>query len=470
MNRLIRCVISFVLPFFCLLISVSYANIETEVPYYPFGASLSSTAPSSPFADYTYEEIYDILYAYMKTPTDETTNTFNNICSYIDKAGYCIEFIQWNYSSYGPFFEAYIFKKGDGELGINYDSSAHRVNVLFRPSAPTFDLCVVTYSSGGEYYIKPRSYTDSEFNANYIFVQNFDLFYNTPVLSYSTASIKNMTYTNSRWYWDGTYFYEPSVPEEPDTPSLPSNVEIAQAVQSFYNSDYYKNNKDFKEFFVLYNSLKGIYSFIGHNSVGEIANHFEYGSTLSQIIYSDDYPSNTYGLSYWKFNLETLGSQISNIFNNYYWLYSSYDNGESITYDGKGYVTDLLEVEFDSRYSTIVYSSTNYLCRVYDYENEEETINDATISGNQYTYDETLDPTTNEYNPIKDYVPTDPTQSILGDADFDEINKVFEENKNVLDIGNASWLFTANNQLFNYFSGFISFLIVLIIISRLLGG
>lgn len=460
MNRLIRCVISFVLPFFCLLISVSYAEFSTT----PLSGSVTSfsdvgTKSDNSFGDYKYSQIKSIVYNRYFHEDSSNIIIFDSMVSYLKDNGYNIVV-----TSNEEQTEYYVYVC-ESNISIGARKATTKKYIYFTYIAEPIDNNYVVKIFADS---SSTTYAEKETAGRTIYLR--DTY--TGEMLYSSVDVKAIVNNNGPT-WSGTdYFYTTSQnnPDEPDTPSLPSNSEIAQAVQAFYNSDYYKNNKDFKEFFVLYNSKNGIYSFIGHNAVGEIANHFEYGSTLSQIVYSDDYPSNPYGLSYWNFNLETLGSQISNFFNNYYWLYSSYDNGESITYDGKGYVTDLVEVEFDSRYSTIVYSSTNYLCRVYDYENEEETTNDATIPGNQYTYDETLDPTTNEYNPIKDYIPTDPTQSILGDVDFDEINKVFEENKDILNIENASWLFTANNQLINYFIGFLSFLIVLIIISRLLGG
>lgn len=460
MNILNKIILSFVLPALCLLISVSYASefVAGTEYFMPTNPTKSTTTLTKFSDDYTKSAGSTIIGNYISDSSTyasdfkdlvNSTMAFNNFDRYVifsyDYSG--------NAQNYCFFWNSTI--NDIACFGDILGFSEHSDFIRYYRGSGSAELKHDIITGSGPQRLASESYT------------NFTFFE-------SNSSIKYCEKQGSTDYyvWDGvSYVYEHSNSgSEEDIPAMPTNSEIASVVQSFYNSDYYKNNKDFKEFFVLYNSLKGIYSFIGHNSVGEIANHFEYGSTLSQIVYSDDYPSNIYGLSYWKFALETLGSQISNFFNNYYWLYSSYDNGETITYDGKGYVTDLVEVEFDSRYSTIVYSSTNYLCRVYDYENEEETNEQATIPGNQYTHDETLDPTTNEYNPIKDYIPTDPTQSTLGDVDFDEINKVFEENKDILNIENASWLFSANNQLINYFIGFLSFLIVLIIISRLLGG
>lgn len=463
MNKLNKKIISFVLLFsICLLVNVSYA-FEKDVSIV-LGDGSYDLDYESKIGDSLVSDITPDLYNKYLNPNDpEIDAIFNERIEFIfNELGFNSYFMYGYTNADGnDYFSASFFNDTSINFGF-YDNAGKRIfcleasnnSQLYRLNKSTnggfvSSAYVYTYNTNSKYY-------------NRLTPQSLAYFITSPNLK-----VHNLVYSSEdNIYWDGTY-YSTSSEEEP---TMPTNAEISQAVQAFYNSDYYKNNKDFKEFFVLYNSLKGIYSFIGHNSVGEIAGHFKYGSTLSQHIYTENYPSNTTGLRYWNFSLETLGSQISNVFNNYYWLYSSHDNGISFAYNGKGYVTDLIDVKFDSRYSTIVYSSIDYLCRIYDYENDEETTEDATISGDQYTYDENLDPTTNEYNPIENFVPVNPSQSILGDVDFNEINKTFEENKDILNIENASWLFTANNKLVGYFIGFLSLLIVFLIISRILGG
>lgn len=464
MNRLKKILLSFVLPILCLLISVSYAEIEMDIPYYAYGFSWSSTAPTSPFSDYTFDEIYNISNSYTTNPTDETTNAFNNMCSYIDNAGYCIEWVKWDYRNgmYGPWFETIIFKKGDGELGIKKESD--RYQFLFRPNSTQFELYLACSNPNTTKFTSYTSLTDSELNDyKYILSTYFSNFSNDIEIEYCNTNIKNMTYTDSRYYWDGTYFYEYSGGGSEETPTMPTNAEIAQVVQAFYNSDYYKNNKDFSDFMVLYNYDTNYFDFVGHN----------FGIDLGQVIVPPDYEYEgySYNQDWWKFFLRNISSEIaSKLWNRYYWLYSTNDFGENITYEGKGSIKNLIDLHFSTK-SIIVYSTTDYpVVKIETDENGVFNPVEGTIPGDQYTYDENLDPTTNEYNPVENFVPSNPVQSVLGDVDFDEINKTFEENKDILNIEGASWLFTANNKLVGYFIGFLSLLIVFLIISRVLGG
>lgn len=438
-----------------LFLSYSYAEFTSSElnvlsPDISVGSISSSymTKNNIPDTDYSYSKGLEIINNYI---SDSSTylDTFETFVSDIQKTGKEVIVGKYN-NSYNMLF---IINNTDIGFNESYNNSGHP-RLCFSNNSSVDSYVIVTYKSGSNYYLDSKSYTSDTVAYNPIYCS----------VIYSSTNIKKLT---GKTIWDGTYYYE--VPtDSPDTPLLPTNSEIAQAVQNFYNSDYYKNNKDFKEFFVLYNSANGVYSFIGHTCVGEVATHFTYGSTLGQAVYSANYPGNTSGLNYWSFKLETLGSQISNFFINKYWLYSSSDSGASFKYDGIGKISDLEEIKFDSRYSTIVYSSTDYLCTFYDYQNDEEIISDGTIPGNQYTDKEVLEPTTNEYNPLKNYVSPSPTDTILSGVDGSSILDII--NGNIISWTEMSWVFTSVSSLFNTFSSLLLLICVLLLISKIIGG
>lgn len=448
MNRLIRIMCAFVLPFLCFLINVSYAEYNSSSPS-PGQASYSQADTSLiDLCGYTASQIPSIF-----DDRENNPDAYNTLLSTFTDNGYYIYFPGWRYSStVKPTGFVIIPTSTFRDIGVSSSGSLmpyFKINDIFGHyatsiSSPSFKVYKAT--SEGHLAINSMSNCSS----------SLDMFGNLPYVK--------QLYSNNGIYWDGeSYYYQAPKPDIPDTPSLPSNAEIAQAVQAFYNSDYYKNNKNFSDFFALYNYENSTFSFIGHN----------FGIDLGQVIVPPDYEYEgySYNQDWWKFFLRNISSELaSNLWNKYYWLYSTTDFGENIKSDGKGSIKDLINLHFSTN-SIIVYSTTDYpVVKIETDENGVLTPVEGTIPGDQYTYDENLDPTTNEYNPLENFVPSNPVQSILGDVNFDEINKTFEENKDLLNIEGASWLFTANNKLVGYFVGFLSLLIVFLIISRILGG
>lgn len=449
MNRLNKIVISFVLPFFVLLFNVSYAYIEPDIQY--------TKATGSPYINtttlfgYSRYEIGRIIYLHLAT--GETEN-FNKLVESASQAGY--NYFIFNDSSI--ISKYYCFVPKDMDVGFYKYSSTDSCYNLCIEASLTQPVYFGIYNSNNGVMSDTttllKQYALSTID-NGLYYETFYYINSLSSTSFFEANC-NVKVLGNPVIWDGvTYLHK----VEPDTPSLPSNSEIAQAVQAFYNSDYYKNNKDFEDFIVMYNYETKYFDFIGHN--------FE--DKFQQLIFP---AGHIYNERWWKFSLDGLTTQASSyLFNKYYWLYSTNDFGENIKYEGKGSINDLLDLRFATS-SIIVYSTNEYDVVVYTYDENDEFVSSEmeTMPGDQYTYDENLDPTTNEYNPLENFVPTNPSQTILGDVDFNEINKVFEENKDILNIEGASWLFTANNQLTNYFLGFLSLLIVFLIISRILGG
>lgn len=438
-------IFSFVLLSFCLLINVSIAEFSetTSVPECIFttGTVIDS---STQFGNYSLTDIKTLVTNYNSGGYEDS--------SFADDYNVMLDTLKAN----GYYFFNYCDNYSSFILGTWSDTGVKiQTNGTYKGLYFYFDIDAwYIYPAGSRFYNKTST------SAGYFLIQlqvyddNEHVQLNCPC--------KVLDRTTGLWTSEYLISYPPNT-DESDTPSLPSNAEIAQTVQAFYNSDYYKNNKDFKDFIVLLNTKTNAISFIGHN----------FSEYLSQQIVPANYEfdGEKYSQDWWRFYLRSITDQIkATLFERYYWLYSTIDLGETITYDGKGYMNDLLNLRFTTQ-SVIIYSTADYYVQTFEKDDEgvywPET---GTIPGDQYTYDETLDPTENQYNPFDTFVPTNPSQNILGNVDFNEINKTFEENKNILNIENASWLFTANNKLVSYFVGFLSFLIVLIIISRLLGG
>lgn len=437
MNRLIRIMLSFVLPFFCLLISVSYADwTSTPIKNTARIESNYTTTPAT-FGDYTMATIKTIVKNYMNDSTTYETQ-YNSMIEYLENMDLALVFAKRGTDSYCFVFPDNI------DVGLYSDTNYYFIN------NGRVDFGTTAYST--YYYGNSTDTTAVYFNVN-----------QTDSLFYSTKSVKKISYANG-YYWDGTYIYEvPTVPDEPESPSLPSNAEIASVVQAFYNSDYYKNNKDFSDFMVLYNTTNGNYSFIGHTL----------GNVLGQVIIPPDYrfEGKLYSEQWWKFYIDE--NQGATPYASTFHLYSIINTAlDVISDDGVGKISELVNLDFSSK-SVIVYSTTDYPVRTYmlDETTGDYIYTDGIIEGDQYTYDENLDPTISGYNPLDNFVTVDPSQTIIGDADFEGFTDVFEENKDLFSFTeNMQWLIKANNKLSNYFLGFIVMCALFITLGRVLKG
>lgn len=451
MNRSIRIILSFVLPFFCLLISVSYAT-WTEVPN-SATASTTSVDTSDTIAGYTLNSIRNYF-----TSTDiEGRNTMLNAVS---DAGYYVLWFSTRLDN--SVYYTFIYEKDSNiDIGANV-SSSDRFHIYpyinegdvfyFRLSGTTTNPQKRTCTKSGRFtHFTSNGYTLDAFNKNISADPNY--FGNIPY-------IKTLL-TNSGYYWDGNYYKSPT--DEPDTPTLPTNAEIAQAVQAFYDSDYYKNNKDFSDFMLLYNTTNGNCSFVGHTL----------GNILGQVIIPPNYryQGRLYNEQWWKFYIDENQGALP--YSSTYHLYSSNISEPNIISDeGIGKISELVNLDFSTK-STIVYSTTDYPVRTYvlDETTGDYTYTDGTIEGDQYTYDENLDPTISGYNPLDNFVTVDPAQTIVGNADFDGLSNSFENHKDLFSFTeNMQWLIVANNKLSNYFLGFIIMCALFITLGRVLKG
>lgn len=455
MNRLIRCVISFVLPFFCLLVSVSRAEF-TLTPLTngsSFGAS--ANVASTVCGDYTFSQINSITYNRFTSDDSSYIAVFDTMSASLTEDGFKFMVVKANTE------DKYIAFVGNSNISIGgltdenakldlyftqidtsvKQSETNRVRRFVVSSSAPYATTVLIDGSPTHGYDRNLDYT----------------------IIYSNVDVKQIVYSSGPT-WDGTsYYWERSEPEEPEeTPTMPTNSEIASAVQAFYNSDYYKNNKDFSDFMVVYNTTNGYFDFVGHTL----------GNTLGQVIIPPDYryQGKLYNNQWWKFFIDENQGALP--YGSSYYLYSTNDLGQNITYDGIGRISDLLNVDFGS-HSVIVYSTTDYPVRTYilDETTGDYTYTDGIIEGNQYTYDENLNPSENGYNPLDNFVTVNPSETIIGDADFGSFTDSFEENKDLFSFTeDMQWLIVANNALSNKFLGFIVMCAMFLTIGRVLRG
>lgn len=375
-----------------------------------------------------------------------------------------------------------VFKNTIAPIEQDYNlfifSSPTGDNIRWGLAPKNFDLIHYTQSNNYSYLgiIPNSSYTyhdcfftyvrswNNTANCYYKLSNNSNVYWQADYIDsiiYSTSSIYDCVYVSyDICYGDGSYWYEVTPPTPPAPSYIPTNEEIADKVQEFYNSDFFQNQSDFKDFFVLYNYNNETFSFIGHNLDTHIGQHIE----------SADYPLNTTGISFWRFYLTDVVTHVWNYFNNYYWLYSTTLSSDTISYDGKGAVTDLLELKFDSNYSTIVYSTTDYPVEIieWDSNNNESIITRETIPGDYYTYDENLDPTTSEYNPVTNFIKPSSIDTVISNANTEELINIWTEN--IPDFTELAWLFTCVGFLWGYFGSYILVFCLLLFILHIVRG
>lgn len=347
----------------------------------------------------------------------------------------------------------------DGNVVINYSllANSNFGYVTVQPNAGQYNRKIYYYN-----------YTGTVENAFSSASNNGGVFSSYPFSS--NLSIKLLTkykfdYSSNKYIigWDGTYYqYIENTPDYPVTPTFPTNAEIANAVQKFYNSDIYKNNKNFSDFFVVYYTHNRTFAFIGHTI----------GDDLGQVIVPPGVreQGKLYGEQWWHFFVdENAGAPP---YGTTFYLYTTEDFGETFQNDGTGTINGLVNIDF-SKSAVIVYSTTDYKVKTYvlDEETGDITYTDGVIEGDQYTYDEELNPTENYYNPLDNFVTVNPADTIVDGADFEFIKGKFEEFKDLFVFGDdMQWLISANNKLSNYFIGFIVMCAWFFAIGRILKG
>lgn len=438
----------------CLLLNVSTAEIVADVKY--SSATTSGYTTTSELFGYTGLDIHKLMYRYIKYPSDYA-NDFNTLITSASSNGY--NYFIFNSDSITSKYYAFI-PKGMDVAFYQYDSSGTRFNLCVESSSElpvyfgTFNITNSVPSSNG---LKQYPFSDLEHG---LYIDSNYYITNTTSTPFLTNT--NVKLLNASLIWDGeTYLYKAPV-DNPDSPTMPTNAEIAQAVQAFYNSDFYKNNKEFSDFLVLYNTNNGYFDFVGHTL----------GNILGQVIIPPNYrfEGKMYSSQWWEFFIDENSGPSP--YGTSYYLYSSNDLGENIIYNGIGKISELLDLSFGTN-SVIVYSTTDYPVRTYvlDESTGDYTYTEGVIEGDQYTYDENLDPTENGYNPLDNFVTVDPSQTIVNNADFSNISDAFEQFKDLFSFNeNMQWLVIANNKLSNYFLGFLVMCCLFITLGRILRG
>lgn len=456
MNKLNKKIISFVLLFsICLLVNVSYAEfsptpVNTKATY-------TSSTTSSTIAGYTLKQIKKFFKS-----TDDVART--TMLKTLSAEGYKV--IWAPTESDTSLWHTFVFPSSF-DVGAVATSSNFKFILSVESDTSMYYVGIASDATPKKLSFSTSGYYNTYGTMSVTFsLDTFNSMISENAFG-NVSYIKKLTDISGGYTWDDTsYYYEvPSV--EPEQPTMPTNSEIASAVQMFYNSIYQYSNA-FDDFFVLYDSSTRLYTYVGHTR----------GNALGQVIVEPNgyYDGYKFDAQWWKFFLDEQEDawnwqNISKYFN--YYVYTSEGTVDTLKNIGYSNISGLLS---DGPWATsttiIVYSTTDYPVKYITFteDSPEPNIQTGLIEGDQYTYDENLDITNNNYNPLENFITVNPTINILGNVDFSEINKVFEENKDILNIESASWLFVANNNFLEYFMGFLFILIVFLIISRILGG
>lgn len=459
--RIDKILFSFVFSIFCLLISVSSADIVADEFYVSDSSafSFSSSSASLVLEGYSPANIAGAVKSYIVNGDD---TLLKPILDDLSNKGFSKTVIYRSMNGSFPRYEINIFPDE-----FDFDFTYFNLGTL-----DTIGL----YASSDSYYYRfwedRNTYwgsTRTQTTDSYAYIYNA---FSTPTSSnsnhfivFNNMSVKTVTYSSGYYVWDGiSYFYKDSSSDDSDIPTFPTNAEIASAVQMFYDSDYYKNATDFDKFIVLYDNTTGLYSIIGH-TIPEF---------LQQVIIPPNhrYQGYIYDVQWWKFEVnENSGAPA---YGTPYYLYVIDHKLETLQYRGKNTISSLVESgPWATANSIIVYSNYDYLVRTYvlDEETGDYVYTDGVIAGNQYTYDENLDVTNNNYNPLDNFVTVDYPSTLVGNADFESFLNMFNENKDFLVLPqNANWIILANTSLFSYFGSFIIMCTLFIIIERIMRG
>ena len=443
MNKL-NTFLSFVLLSFCLLINVSYAEIPANVEVAidtNFGFVNAST-----FGDYSASTLLSYFSDYYNKD-DETS--FDTLLSIFSDAGFSRYVISRKTDGNNSYIYLYFLCDGN-DVAYNLDDNGIPQNACYSCDGDTLYY---------QFYIKGSTKTFGYVSSSKNKYRFFNLVSSSPTMSYeydfSSEPIKIVTLRitdTSQYYitWDGTSYYQVS---NPSTSTMPTNAEIASAVQLFYNSVYQATNA-FDDFFVLYDTSTKLYTYVGHTR----------GNSLGQVIVEPNgyFEGYKFDVQWWKFFLDEQEDSwnwqnISKYFN--YYVYSSEGTADTFKEVGYSNISGLLS---DGPWATsttiIVYSTTDYPVKYITFSDDspEPNIQTGVIEGDQYTYDENLDITDNNYNPLDSFVTIDYPSSLVSRADFEEFMNIFNENSQFAVLpSNANWIVIANNSLFEHFSSFI---------------
>lgn len=452
--RIDKIILSFVLPILCLLINVSYATFDMN---------------SQPSATTTYSDSADVSTPFIEEFTSKTGYTPEEV----------LNTAQYKNSSNETQKQLYITTL-DSCSSAGYHIVTDGSTVLYiYPNSEGFDIGV-------------NSYFCLSMPLDYSYMQIATHINRKRVITCTSAGRSGITFSetfhNSRvksltssYTWDESrgYYFEPTLVNpvgtyyapgtEPDTPSLPSNAEIAQSVQLFYNTIYNQPNIAFDDFIVLYDVSTGLYSYIGHTR----------GNAIGQVIVEPNgyYNGYKFDKQWWQFFLDEQNDswEWQNItkYNNYY-LYTSQGDIDTLEFVGKDKIDNLFTSgPWATSNTVIVYSTNDYPVKYITFSDEspDPVVEEGTIKGDQYTYDENLDITDNQYNPLDNFVSIDYPSTLVSRAEFDKFMETFDENKDFLILPtDSNWIIIACNSLFNHFSSFVIMCAVFIIVERIMRG
>lgn len=452
-------IFSFVLLSFCLFINVSYA-IPSGVSFSVSNALGTTTISGDVVPGYTDSDVCSIVTNYRKNPNVESYKiALEEMLSVFDSNG--IQYVLFSKNDSNN-YKYLLFCDKSSEIDfftLEVATNNIRFGAYFNNNSGNAYVSGIYGSSENLSYVSGKSGT----------YYRTAFLLDTSSVEYSNVDVYSLTYvTDNNCSWDGeSYFYKaPTTPDEPETPTMPTNAEIASAVQMFYNSVYNLPNIAFDDFIVLYDNTTGLYTYIGHTL----------DTALGQVIVEPNgyYEGYKYDIQWWKFFIDEQNNNFLDQFSNYY-VYTSDGTIDNLKYIGDSNISGLIEKSgpWATSNTVIVYSTNDYPVKYVTFSDDspDPTIQTGTIQGDQYTYDENLDITDNQYNPLDNFISINYPSTLVGNADFDSFLNTFDENKDVLILPqNANWIILANTSLFSYFGSFIIMCTLFIIIERIMRG
>ena len=431
MIKIIKKIVMFVLPFLFLFINVSYIEVGESIPYI---GSFSQTQGSP--GGLNFVTIRNAFINYLNNPSD-TTNQLN------------YEATLSNLSSVG-YENVYICSNG----GTNYSYMGciiypNEVEVLVREKSGT-NYFYVNCPAGLKFYYKIPGgdilyeVTSTTSQAYSIFSSGYT---NVAYTDYTSIKYVNVVTANQTLVFIGDYLYENS------TGNVVNDLQIKKIIDELFSSTTYLTfpNNWRNNFFIVYNQNTNTYNIIAAPDYVYFRgyNYSDNGNEYYRILAGSSPTFDTYDFSNLVNNSYTEYTNPLGSFNFYRFTYEC---------DSEGNVVN----RYNRTFNNMLSDRTSYLSSNEKLVYTRRNIPFYTLNGDG-SFDENVDsslPSTElkdeNGNIIPKVPPSQPQDTIVGNADFEALKNSFSENSGIFNFTeNMQWLISSNNKLSNYFLGLI---------------
>lgn len=292
----------------------------------------------------------------------------------------------------------------------------------------------------------------------------------------SNISIYNLTYTGTKYYWDGfSYFYQ--VPEQGGSAEINlTDEQIAEIVERFVNSEAFNNHRvsaNSDDFFITYDTLTKYYRAYNYRSEFDLSiefgNYDEEGNFITTGTEEGDVwlirPYVFEGNIFYKFS-----DWLSYKLNAPAYTYFSISPDSSIEPRFVG----SLEHNYCSNYreNEVVIYTTKQIRFIGEKTNDNgET--ETEVIDNYIPPTVLKDSETGEQIIIRDNLQnsSDNLENIITpNADFSGLKQAFEKYISFIDISSITWLTSAISSMIVVFIPFVALGIIIFLINRILNG